>query len=202
MVRLGQAKAADPLAGGQLGQVLLLLRFGAEFIDRHHHQRRLHAHHRAVARIDALDFTGDQAVADIVQAGAAVLLGDGRAEQAQFAHLAEDLDVGLLVAERLQHARHQLVLAVRGGGVTHGAFVGGQLLVEQQGIGPVEFGVGSHAGLLRWRGGSGRLARVLPEYRVRWIVRRIFWFRIAELCSVELVYRKGSAVQQAKPQAT
>ena len=45
VVRLGQAEAADKLATGQLGQVLLLLLFAAEFIDRHHDQRGLHAHH-------------------------------------------------------------------------------------------------------------------------------------------------------------
>ena len=86
----GQAEAADPFAGGELGQVLLLLRLVAEFVDRHHHQRALHAHHRAVARVDALDFARDQAVADVVQAGAAVLLGDRRPEQTERAHLAED----------------------------------------------------------------------------------------------------------------
>ena len=90
VVGFGQAEAADPLAGGQLGQVLLLGGFVAELVDRHHHQRRLHAHHRAVAGVDALDFARHQAVADVVQAGAAVGLGDGGAQQAQLAHLAKD----------------------------------------------------------------------------------------------------------------
>ncbi|MNT34048.1 hypothetical protein D3C72_1700050 [compost metagenome] len=177
MVRLGQAEAADPFAGGQLGQVLLLLRFRAEFIDRHHYQRRLHAHHRAVAGIHTLHFPGDQAVADVVQARAAVLLGNGRPQQAQLAHLAEDLDVGLLVAEGLEHARHQLVLRVRGGGVAHHAFFVGELLIQQQGVDPVEFGIGSHGGLLLWWRAEGRGH---PRTNV-------VKFRIAEPCSDELV---------------
>ena len=67
-----------------------------------HDERALHAHHRAVARIDALDLARDEAVADVVEAGAAVLGRHRRAEQAELAHLAEDRRVGLLVPERLE----------------------------------------------------------------------------------------------------
>ena len=67
MVRLGQAEAADPFAAGELGQVLLPRRLIAKLIDGGHHQRRLNAHHRAVAGIDALDFARDQPIADAVQ---------------------------------------------------------------------------------------------------------------------------------------
>ena len=141
-VRLGEAEAADPLAGGQLGQELLLLRLGAELVDRHHHQRALHAHHRAEARIDALDLARDQAVADIAHAGAAVLLGDDDAEHVERAHLAEDRRLGLLVPEHLQHARGQLLLAVGAGGVAGQPLFVGELPIEQQRIGPVEPGVG------------------------------------------------------------
>ena len=101
---------------------------------------RLHAHHRAVAGVDALDLARDQAVADVVEAGAAVGLGDGRPEQAELAHLAEDRRVGLLVAEGLEHARREAALAVVARGVAHGAFVVAELLVEQQGVVPVESG--------------------------------------------------------------
>jgi len=45
VVWLSQTEAANPLARCQLGQVLLLLRFGTELIDRHHYQGGLHAHH-------------------------------------------------------------------------------------------------------------------------------------------------------------
>jgi hypothetical protein len=141
VVGLGQTEAADPLAGGEFGQVFLALGFGAEFKNRQHHQRGLHAHHRAVAGVDALDLAGDQTVAHVVQAGAAVLLGDGGTQQTQLAHLAEDRGVGVLVAESLQHTRGQLVLAIGLGGLADGALVVGQLGVEQQGVGPVECGL-------------------------------------------------------------
>ena len=147
VVGLGQAEAADPLAAGQLRQVLLLLRFAAELIDRHHHERALHAHHRAVPRIHALDLARDQAIADVVQAGTAVLLGNRRAEQAEFAHLAEDRRIGRAFAKGRQHARGESLLAVGRSRVAHRAFVVAELLIQQQRVFPVEGGllvIGSH----------------------------------------------------------
>jgi len=138
MVGFGQAEAANPLATRQLGQVFLFLRFGAELVDRHHHQRRLHAHHGAVAAVHALDFACHQAVADVIQAGAAVLLGDGGAQQAQLAHLAEDGHVGGLVQEGVLHARQQFFLAVGAGGFLHLALLFGELDAEVEGVFPAE----------------------------------------------------------------
>ena len=140
--RLGQSEAADELAGRELRQELLLLRLGAEFVDRHHHQRALHAHHRAEARIDALDLARDQAVADVVHRRAAVLLGNDDAEQVERAHLAEDRRVGLFVPEHLEHARRQPVLRVGARGVAHHLFFVRELLVEEQRVAPVELRAG------------------------------------------------------------
>ncbi|MNM83137.1 hypothetical protein D3C81_951850 [compost metagenome] len=151
MIRLGQAEATDPFATGKLGQVLLLGCFRAELVDRHHDQGRLHTHHRAVARIDALHFTGDQAVANVVQAAATVLLRDGRAEQADFAHFAEDRRIGLLMTEGFQHARGQLVLGELIRAVTHHALFFSELLVEQQWVDPVEACFTGHERILeKW----------------------------------------------------
>ena len=72
MVGFGQAEAADPFAGGEFGQEFLLLCFAAVFVDGMHDQRALHADGAAVAAVHALDFSGDQAVSHIAQAGAAV----------------------------------------------------------------------------------------------------------------------------------
>jgi urease beta subunit len=107
---LGSVRPKQPIHSpvASLGRYFCFLRLGAELVDRHHHQRGLHAHHRAVAGIDALDFARDQAVGHVVQAGAAVLFGNGRAEQAQFAHLAEDGGVHLFVAEGFEDARRSL----------------------------------------------------------------------------------------------
>src|SRR5206468_2855566 len=55
VVGLGEAEAADQLAPGELREIFLLVRLGAEFVDRRHHERALHAHGRAVTRVDALE---------------------------------------------------------------------------------------------------------------------------------------------------
>ena len=100
VVGLGEAEAADEFAGGELRQIFAALRFGAVGVDRVHDQRGLHRHRRAVAGIDPLDLARDQAVGDVAEAGAAVFLRDGRAEQAERAHLADDRRIVAFVAER------------------------------------------------------------------------------------------------------
>ena len=144
MVRLGQAEATNPFTRCEFWQVLLLLGFSTEFIDRHHHQRGLHAHHRAITRIDALDFSGDQAVADVVQAAAAILLRNGCTQQADFTHLAEDCRIGFLMAECFKNTRRELLLSELLGGVADHAFFFGELLIQQQGIDPVEASFTAH----------------------------------------------------------
>ncbi len=148
MVRLGQAEAADHLAGGELGQIFLALRLGAVGIDRMHHQRRLHRQRRAVAGIDALDLARDQAVGDIAEARAAIFLRDGRAEQPERAHLGQQVAVDLLLAIGLDHPRHQLVLRKAARGVAHHALLFGQLAFEIERILPVEMGVLDGTGIL------------------------------------------------------
>ena len=142
VVGFGQAKAANELARGQLGQVFLALRLGAKFKNRHHHQGRLHAHHAAVAAVYALHFAGDQAVGHVVQAGATVLLGDRGAKQAEFAHFSKNRYVGGAISKGLGHTRQQFVLAVGRSRIAHHALVVAQLAVQQKGVLPVECGVG------------------------------------------------------------
>jgi hypothetical protein len=93
-------KQPSQLAGCELRQALLALRLRAVGVDRVHHERGLHAHARAIAGIDALDLARDEAVGDVVHARAAVALDRGT-EEAERAHLVEDLAVELLVAEGL-----------------------------------------------------------------------------------------------------
>src|SRR5689334_14600101 len=76
-VGLGEAEAAHPLAAAQLRQVGLALRLGAEVPDRVHHQRRLHREGRAIAGIHPLHLARDQAVAHVVDAGAAIAFERG-----------------------------------------------------------------------------------------------------------------------------
>ena len=120
----------------QAGQVLLALLFGAVGVDRVHDQGGLHRHGRAIAGIDPLHLARHQAVGDVVHPGAAVVLRQGRAEEAERPHFAEDLAVEALVPIGLEHPRHELLLAVVVGGVAHEPLVFAQLLVQQQGIVP------------------------------------------------------------------
>ena len=140
MVGLGQSEAADPLAAGELRQILAPLRFAAVGIDRVHHERALHAHHRAIAGVDPLDFTRDEPIAHVVESGAAVRLGQRGAEQAERAHLGKDRRVGLFVPERVLDARHELFLRVRVRGVAHHALLFVELALEEQRVVPLELG--------------------------------------------------------------
>ena len=130
VVGLGQAKATNPFAGGEFGQVFLALAFGAELENGQHHQGRLHAHHRAVARVDTLDLTGDQAISDVAESWAAVFRGDGGAEQAELAHFTKDGGVGFFVAKGFGDAGQKLVLAVGAGRLFDHALIFRELLLQ------------------------------------------------------------------------
>ena len=132
-----QAEAADEFARCQLRQVLFALRLAAVSVNGVHHEARLHAHHRAVAGVDALDFARNQTVADIAQPGTAVAL-DRRAEQAELAHLTENRGIGLFLAVRFLYARRQLRLRILPRGIHDQAFVVGELLLEPERVFPVE----------------------------------------------------------------
>ena len=147
VVGLGEAEAADELAARELRQIFAALRFAAVIVDRVHHQRRLHRHRRAVAGIDALDLARDQAVGDIAEAGAAIFFRDGRAEEAERAHLAHDRRIVALVAERLEHARKQLLLRIVARGVAHHALFLGQLAFKIERVVPLERRVLDREGL-------------------------------------------------------
>ena len=152
-IRLGEAETADPFAGRELRQIFLALLLGAVGIDRIHHQRRLHAVHRAIAGIDALDLARDQPVSDIACIGAAIFLRQRHADQAELAHLVENLAVGLFVEIGVVDARQQLLLRIGARGVADHALVFGQLIVQQQRVVPLElrFCILGRMGLLRLR---------------------------------------------------
>jgi len=65
--------------------------------------------------------------------------GKGNTDQAEFAHLVEDVAVDLLLQIGLGDARQQLVLRVSARGVADHALVFGELLVEHERIVPLEF---------------------------------------------------------------
>ena len=141
VVGLGEAEAAEQLGGRHLRQIFAPLRFAAIGVDRLHGERGLHRHRRAEAGIDALQFARDQAVADVVEAGAAVFLRDGRAEQPELAHFAEDRRIGVAVVVGGDDAGEQLLLRIVARGVAHHALLGGQFAFEVERIVPFERGI-------------------------------------------------------------
>ena len=88
-MRLGQAEAAEHVAARERLQVLLLLRVGAERVDRPADDRVLHAddrRRRAVAGGDLLERHGER---HVVHAGAVPLLRHDHAERAELAERAQ-----------------------------------------------------------------------------------------------------------------
>ena len=137
-VRLGQAEAADELATRQARQVFLPLRRVAIGVDRIHDERALHAHHRAVAGIDALDLARDQPVGDVAGVGAAEFLRQGHAEQPRLAHQAKERRIGLFLEIGLLDSRPQLLGREFARRVADHPLVLGELALEQQRIVPLE----------------------------------------------------------------
>ncbi len=181
-IRLGQAEAADPLAGGELGQVFLALVLVAIGVDRVHHQRGLHRVHRAIAGIDALDLARHQAIGDVAGIGAAIFFRQRDADQAKLAHLVEDLAVGLLFEIGLDDARLQLVLRIGARGVADHALVFGELFVEQERIVPLErrrrrlvLGLRAHAHENPFRitvlnGIGDQISALSSEAQLNWVI--------------------------------
>ena len=103
-MRLGEAEAAELLAARERLQVALLLRVGAERVDRPADDRVLHAddrRRRAVAGGDLLQRDGER---HVVEPGAAPALGHDDAERAQR-------------AQRAQLLAREVVLAIPARGV-------------------------------------------------------------------------------------
>src|SRR4051794_38128650 len=110
-VGLGQAEAAEPLAGAESRQPLLFLLLGAPLLDRASHEGGADGDHRASGGIGAADLLGDQPVADVVEAAAAVLFGDRGAEEADFPELARQLAVEAAGTVVLARRRQDLPLS-------------------------------------------------------------------------------------------
>src|SRR5215471_18512950 len=142
VIRLREAEAANPFTCRQSWQELPFLRLRPEFVDGQHDQRALNAHHRTEARIHTLDFAGDEAVADIVETGAAVGLGNGDAQHVEPAELAEDRRIRLFPTESVADARGETILALVACRIAGEALLVRQLLVEEEGIVPAEASLG------------------------------------------------------------
>ena len=137
-VRLGEPETADELAARKAGQIFALLVGVAIGVDRIHDERRLHAHHRAEARVDPLDLARHEAISDIARAGAAEFLRQRHPEQALFAHQPEELRVGLLLEIGLLDPRREFARGEVARRVADHPLVLGELGLDEQRIVPLE----------------------------------------------------------------
>jgi hypothetical protein len=87
---LGQPERAQRLAGAQPRQPALLLLLGAEAVDGHGAQRDAGLQGDRDRGVDPRQLLERHAQREVVTARAAVLLGEGQAEQAQLPHLPHD----------------------------------------------------------------------------------------------------------------
>ena len=137
-IGFGQPKTADRLARRQFRQIFRSHSIRAIGIDRIHHQRRLHRHHRAIAAIHPLHLARDQAIGHISRPQPAIFLGDGHAKQPHLAHFCENRRVGHLVAVSLGDAGRQLFGGIGGGGTLQHPLLFRQLRGKAERVGPVE----------------------------------------------------------------
>ena len=101
--------AASFAAGGEVGQPPLLLLLGAEEVDRHRPERRVRRDGDRDGRVDPGQLLDRERVGDGVAAGAAVLLRDRQAHQAELAELGDELvREARLAVELLGHRRDLL----------------------------------------------------------------------------------------------
>jgi hypothetical protein len=123
-------------------QPALLLFLGAVGEDRIHAQRGLHRDEAADTAVAALELLADQAVADRIEPAAAVLLGQGRAEQAEFRDLRHQFLREPSLVEGVADDRQHPLVGEAGHGVLHRA-----LLLRQKGTDVVQVvGMQGHGG--------------------------------------------------------
>ena len=109
-VGLREGEAAERLSRAQAWEPLALLLLGAPALDRSGDERGLHRDDRPRGRVGAPDLLHDQRVAQVVEAAAAVLLGDRCAEVAHLAEHRGELAVEAAGAVVLADARRDLLV--------------------------------------------------------------------------------------------
>ena len=88
----GERPAADPLAGGQFGEVAPPLLVAAHFVDVVRAERSVGGHDDADRAIDAREFLDDDGVLDVAEPGAAQFLGEDGAHVAELAEFPDDFE--------------------------------------------------------------------------------------------------------------
>ena len=131
-VGLGQPEAPERLARAQPRQPLLLLLLGAPLLDRAADERGLDRDDGPGGGVGAADLLDDQRVADVVEAAAAVLLGDRGAEVADLAQLRRELAVEAPGPVVVADAGDDLLVGELAGGSRRSASARRQLEVQAQ----------------------------------------------------------------------
>ena len=103
--RLGQAVGRDLSSLRLRHEIALLLILGAPGQERQAVQPGVHRHDHAQRRVDVLELLADEPEADVVHAGAAVLLRHRASEQPELRHLRKDAAVEPVLAIELADAR-------------------------------------------------------------------------------------------------
>src|SRR5207302_9220322 len=136
--------------------------------DRIHHQGALHRRERAHTRIAALELLHDEPVGHVVEPGAAVLLRQIGAEQAELGHLWNQLLGKATLHVVLADDRHESLVDPGAHRVAHGALLLGEQAVDVVEVDALEFRY--HMCLNR---GCVRSPCVYPGARPRgWSTRR------------------------------
>jgi len=149
-VRLGQPEAADDLARGHPREPFFFLLLGAVGRDREHRERALDRDEAAEAGIRGLELEAGEAVADRIDAGAAVTL-QVHAEEAELAELGCDLARELGALEPLLDSGKQAVDGEAPNGLLEHALLLGEKCTQAEKVegiysGPAHRRVGSLAG--------------------------------------------------------
>ena len=137
-VGLGEAEAAEFFSCGHLRQPFIFLLVGTEGVDGIHAQRGLHADEAAHAGVAALGFLHDQAILDIVHAGATVAL-DGGAVKAKLAHGTDQFFGEAAFAIAFLNDGDEVILNKLAGGIADQALVFTQQRVEADKVDTFKF---------------------------------------------------------------
>ena len=141
VVGLGKAKTANKLAACQARKVLTLLLFRAKLENWHHHQRGLHTHHRAIARIYILHLARHQTICNVIKPRATILFRDSHTQEPQRPHLLEYFDIRMLISEGIQNSWSELLLSILMRCFADHPLFLCELAIQQKRTRPVEFGL-------------------------------------------------------------
>ncbi len=139
-IRFGQTETANQLARNQTRQIFLALLIRTVGVNRIHHERRLHTHHGAVARIDTLNFARHQTIRNIASIGCAIFFRQRYAKKTSLPHQTKQIGISRFIKISFFNARQENIARKSLRRIADHALIFGQLLIEQKRIFPVKYG--------------------------------------------------------------